>query len=214
MADQFLYLDETGTLDFEARPGEAYFGVGTVHYEGDHASEIWDGHQLRCELEAKGISLTRGLHAKNDSASTRSQVYDLIALHGARFDSTMLRKDKAYPSVQAAGKIRLYKMAVWLHLKHVIYKVSVAGDRIFVIAGHLQTSSHRDAIRNAVKDVCGQLGFNREVVPCIWEAPTAWGIQAADYMLWRVQREVEGKSVPGYATSVDPLIKSQFKPWG
>jgi hypothetical protein len=30
-------------------------------------------------------------------------------------------------------------------------------------------------------------------VTCIWEAPSAWGIQSADYALWRIQRIVEDK---------------------
>ncbi|MCW2791957.1 MAG: hypothetical protein JWO76_1055 [Nocardioides sp.] len=67
MVDHYLYLDETGTLDFENRPGEEYFGVGTAHFEGDHRDAIWEGHQLRVGLEAKGIKLPKGLHAKNDS---------------------------------------------------------------------------------------------------------------------------------------------------
>lgn len=212
--DHYLYLDETGTLDFEARPGEEFFGVGTAHYPGEHAQELWQGHQLRCQLEAGGVRLQKGLHAKNDSAATRAQVYRIVANQGARFDSTLLKKANAYPRVKAEGKVRLYKMALWLHLKHVIGLVSSPGDRVFVVVGHLQTSTRRDAIRHAVKDVCSQMGYDREVVACIWDAPTSWGIQVADYMLWRVQREAEGKNVPTYSDAVEPLIHSRFAPWG
>lgn len=214
MTDHYLYLDETGTLDFEARPGEAFFGVGTAHFAGDHSAEIWDGHQLRTGLEVKGVRLPKGLHAKNDSASTRVEMYDLLAAQAPRFDATMLRKERAYPNIKAAGKVRLYKMAVWLHLKHVIYQISIPGDRVFVIVGNLQTTKHRDAIRDAVKDVCAQLNYSRDVIPCIWEAPSAWGIQVVDYLLWREQREVEGKKVPSYTDCVVPLRASSFKPWG
>lgn len=214
MTDQYLYLDETGTLDFETRKGEAYFGVGTAHFEGNHAAALWAGHQMRCELESKGIRLPKGLHAKNDSHSTRREVYALIGRQAPRVDITMLRKERAFERVKAGGKVRLYKMAIWLHLKHVVPKVSVAGDRVFLVLGHLQTSSRRDAIRNAVADVCGQLNYTREVTPCIWEAPTAWGIQVVDYVLWREQRIYEEKSLPAYTDVVKPLVRSSFTPWG
>lgn len=172
------------------------------------------GNQLRVGLEAKGIKLPKGLHAKNDSHPTRTAVYAELAAQPVRFDATMLKKEAAYATVRAAGKVRLYGMAVWLHLKHVVSRVTASGDRVFVIAGHLQTSSHREAIRHAVDDVCGQLQFSRTVVPCIWEASSSWRIQAADYALWRVQRIVEGKSVPAYSDVIEPNIRSTFRPWG
>lgn len=214
MTDHYLYLDETGTLDFETRPGEAFFGVGTVHYPGNHAAAIWQGHELRCELESSGVSLPKGLHAKNDSAATRAQVYRLVAEQAPRFDGTLLRKERAYANVRSGGKVRLYKMALWLHLKHVIPAVSVRGDRIFVIVGSLKTNNKRDAIRHALEDVCGQLANTREVIPCIWDAPTGWGIQVVDYMLWRAQRDIEGKKVPPYTDCVAALVGQPFTPWG
>lgn len=110
-----------------------------------HRDAVWEGHQLRVGLEAKGIKLPRGLHAKNDSHPTRGDVYATLAAQ-VRFDASLLKKSAAYPNARAAGKVRLFKMAIWLHLKHVIPLVSATGDRIFVIAGHLQTSGHRDAI--------------------------------------------------------------------
>lgn len=212
--DHYLYLDETGTLDFEARPGECFFGVGTAHFDGDHGAAIWEGHQLRTTLEAKGIRLPKGLHAKNDSAATRVEMYQLIAQQAPRFDATMLRKANAYPYVQAAGKVRLYKLAVFMHLKYVVPAISSPGDRVFVIVGNLQTTKHRDAIRDAVHDICAQVRGPRIVVPCIWEAPSSWGIQVVDYLLWRQQRQSEGKTVPTYTDQVAPLRHSARHVWG
>lgn len=92
--------------------------------------------------------------------------------------------------------------------------MSRPGDRIFVVAGHLQTTGHREAIRHAIDDVCAQVEFGRTVVPCIWEAPSSWGIQAADYALWRIQRGVEGKTIPLYADQIRDQIATTFYPWG
>ena len=214
MTDHYLYLDETGTLDFESRPGEAFFGVGTAHFAGDHRDAIWAGHQLRIELEAKGVKLPKGLHAKNDSHPTRQQTCETLAVQSVRFDATLLKKDAAYDRVKTAGKVRLYKTAVWLHLKYVIPTVSAHSDRVFVIAGNLQTGSHREAIRHAVDDVCAQLESPREVVPIIWESPSSWGLQAADYALWRVQRIAESKNVPGYTALLEDKTESVFYLWG
>jgi hypothetical protein len=214
MTDHYIYLDETGTLDFETREGENYFGVGTVHFAGDHRDAIWAGFQLRVNLESQGIRLTRGLHAKDDSHATRREVYAEIAQQEPAVSSTMLCKANAFPSVRQQGKVRLYKMAVWLHLKYVIPKVSRPGDRVLVIVGTLQTSAKRDAIRRAVHDVCQQLDYDREVVPCIWDASSSWGIQVADYCLWAIQRRVEGKRVEPATELIDGLLKKPFLPWG
>lgn len=59
---------------------------------------------------------------------------------------------------------------------------------MYFIAGHLQTSTKRAAIGDAVRDVCTQLATDRSIVPRIWDAPSSWGIQVADYGLWSTQR--------------------------
>lgn len=168
---------------------------------------------MRLSLAAAGIRLPKGLHAKNDSAATRAQVFELIAAQSPRLDATLLLKSNAQPQVRRAGKVRLYKLAVWMHLKHVIPTISGPGDSIFVIAGHLQTTGHRDAIRAAISDFASQLDNDRRVVACIWEAPSSWGIQVADYALWRIQREDAGRPLLRSAELIDPYIASRFYPW-
>lgn len=44
------------------------------------------------------------------------------------------------------------------------------------------------AMGDAVRNVCSQLADERTIVPCIWVAPSSWGIQVADYGLWSAQR--------------------------
>jgi len=209
----YLYLDETGTLDFETREGEAYFGVGTACYSGKHGEVLWSGLELRTMLEERGVHLPKGFHAKNYSHPTRAAVYELIAQQNVRFEATMLNKGIANENVKAGGKIRLYQTALWLHLKYVVPEVSSPGNQIFVIAGHLQTTGKREAIKRAVEDVCQQLARDRIVVPCIWDAASSWGIQAVDYALWSVQREVEGKLVPDYCGLISSKIKTVARPW-
>jgi len=142
------------------------------------------------------------------------EVYELIAQQSVRFDVTMLNKKNANEYIQASGKIRLYKTALWLHLKNVIPEISKPGDRVFVIAGHLQTTGKRDAVKHAVDDVCQQFTPDRAVIPCIWDASSSWGIQAADYALWSVQRRIERKTVPEYCELIQSRIKTVSLPWG
>lgn len=214
MADIFMYADETGDLDMTGSVGASqYFGFGTAVFAGDHGHHLWEGLELRCALEAKGVRLPRGFHAKNDSHTTRTQVFDLIRRQRPRLDTTFLLKANAYPTIKQAGQVRLYKMAWYLHFKEIARRVSNVGDRLFVIIGMLQTHNKRDAIRHALEDVCGQVG-GRTIVPCIWDAPSSWGIQVADYGLWAVQRKVEGRDCPWFDACVRPTLRTTFMPWG
>lgn len=215
MAEVYLYADETGDLDMAGSPGSStYFGFGTAVFRRDHGEELWEGLQLRCSLEERGVRLPKGLHAKNDSRSTRSQAFELIRRQAPRLDTTFLCKQRAYDSIKARGPVYVYKLAWFLHFKEVARQVSNPGDTLYVIVGSLQTHNKRDAIRHALEDVCAQVGRDRTIVPCIWDAQTSWGIQVADYGLWAVQRVLEGRVCPWYEPCVQPLLASKFLPWG
>jgi hypothetical protein len=214
MTDLYMYADETGDLDMTGSAGASrYFGFGTAVFSDGHGHQLWEGLQLRCALEARGVRLPRGFHAKNDSHATRTEVFDLIRRQGPRFDTTFLLKANAYDRIKRQGPVSLYKMAWFLHFKEVSRQVSRSGDRLYVIIGMLQTNNKRDAIRHALEDVCAQVG-DREIVPCIWDAPSSWGIQVADYGLWAVQRRLEGRPCSWFDTCVSPTLESTFTPWG
>jgi hypothetical protein len=214
MADVYMYADETGDLDMSGSDkASTYFGFGTAVFPDGHGHRLWEGLQLRCQLEAKGVRLPRGFHAKNDSHSTRAEVFDLIRQQAPRFDTTFLYKANAYDGVKQRGQVYLYKMAWFLHFKEIARQVSTAGDRLFVVVGMLQTNNKRDAIRHALHDVCAQVG-DRIIVPCIWDAPSSWGIQVADYALWAVQRQLEGRTGKWLDICVEPTLRSIFMPWG
>jgi len=215
MADVYMYADETGDLDMSSAPGSSqYFGFGTAVFADDHGQDLWDGMRLRCALERKGVRVPSGVHAKDDSWATRAEVFDLIKQQQPRFDTTFLLKANAFDSIKAAGPVRLYKMAWYLHFKEVARQVTDPGDTLYVVVGTLHTNNKRDAIRHALSDVCAQVGRDREIIPCIWEAKSAWGIQVADYGLWAVQRILEGRECKAYETCVQPTLHSRFTPWG
>lgn len=210
-----MYADETGDLDMTGSVGTSrYFGFGTAVFNGDHGRELWQGLQLRAELERNGVNVPRGLHAKNDSYATRDEVFDVIRRQGPRLDTTFLCKANAYPYIREAGPSRLYKLAWYLHFKEIVRHVSRPRDTLYVIAATLSTNRKTMNARAALADVCQQTAQGREIVLCVWDAPSAWGIQVADYGLWAVQRILEGRICKWYDDCIRPTLQSTFMPWG
>lgn len=215
MADYFVYMDETGTLDFgpPRSPTESpYFGFGSVIFPGEHSAAVWDGHILRAALESRGVRIPSQFHAKNDSWETRGDVFAVIAGQSPRFDATLLWKEKALPRVVASGKPRLYKLALYLHLKYLCAHVFDRHDRLYVVVATIGTKAMRTAAAAAVDDVAAQMP--QEVTACFWNSSSTWGLQVADYLLWARQRVLLGKPVNVYATHIEPLVETTFFPWG
>nr|WP_247600891.1 DUF3800 domain-containing protein [Cellulomonas hominis] len=210
-----MYADETGNLDYEGDGKEGaspYFGFGTAVFDHDHGSELWEGLLLRADLESRGLNLPKGFHAINDSNHTRGDMFELIKQQAPRIDTTFLCKANAYDYVKQRGQMYLYKMAWFQHFKYVAPRVATAEDRLFVIAGSFGTKSRQTQARLALADVCDQMRMN--IVLCIWDASSSWGLQVADYALWAVHRNLLGRPCYWYEESVLPTLHSTFKPWG
>lgn len=215
MVDVYLYADETGNLDYdgEGKAGaSAYFGFGTAVFDRDHGSELWEGLRLRASLEQRGLNLPHGFHAVNDSNVTRSEMFALIREQAPRFDTTFLCKANAYPSVKARGQMYLYKLAWFQHLKFVAPRVAGEDDTLYVIVGTFGTKARATQARAAIADVCNQVG--RNIVLCVWEAATCWGLQVADYALWAQHRVLLDRPCSWHALAIAPTMKSSFLPWG
>lgn len=215
MADVYVYADETGDLDLTGSKGSStYFGIGTATLTGEHGGHIWDAVSLRFKLEQLGIRRGRGFHAVDDTRHTRHEVYALLRKQAPRIDVTLLRKGNAYPYVAARGQMHIYKMAWYLHFKHVVFQVSSPGDTVYVIAATLGTTKRKTAAWSALHDVCIVQGpADREIVLCQWDSASSWGLQLADYALWSVQRNVE-QGDDTWMPYVQPTLGSVFKPWG
>ena len=245
MGEIWVYADETGNLDHgtAGKSGASdYFGFGTATFDGDHGPHLWSGLKLRATVEAQGLSLPRGFHArpsptvitsrpichirdhprqlslprgfhaKDDSRTTRSVMFDEIARQAPRFDATLLYKPNAYDRVRAQGEMRLYKTAWFLHLRRVAVEVAQPGDTITVVAGSFGTRARATQARAALADVCEQV--QRDIRLCVWDAPTSWGLQVADYGLWAVQRRPVKGECSWFEACVRPSLVSTSAPWG
>jgi hypothetical protein len=215
MADVYIYADETGNLDFDGamkQGGSAYFGFGTAVFREDHGEYLWRGLRLRASLEQQGMNLPKGFHAVNDSARTRALVFEELRAQNPRIDATLLLKSNAYDSIRRAGEMRLYKMAWYLHFKHVADEVSAEGDTLYVVVSTLSTKARQTQASAALRDVCAQM--NRKSVLCVWDAGTSWGLQIADYALWAIQRRADGGTGTWWKDYVRTSTTSVFFPWG
>lgn len=131
MADFYLYANETGNLDLDGASkhgGSAHFGFGTAVFGDRHGDYLWRGLRLRAQLEGEGVRLPKGFHAVNDSTRTRTVMFDELKTQAPRIDATLLLKSNAYDYVRNAGEMRLYKLAWYLHFKHVAESISQLGD--------------------------------------------------------------------------------------
>lgn len=210
-----MYADETGDLDTSGSTGTStYFGFGTSVFAGEHGHALWQGLQLRCMLEQRGVKLPKGFHAKNDSHATRDEVFAVIGAQTPRFDTTFLLKSNAFPRVKDAGKLRLYKLAWFQHFRKIITEVSAPGDTVYVIAATLNVKSKLESAHTALDDVCSQFANDRTITLCVWDAPSSWGVQVADYGLWATQRVLENRECSWYESFVLPTLKSLNTPWG
>lgn len=215
----YLYADETGNLDYEGTPNpkgggaSIYFGFGTATFStNDHGDDLLEGLHLRAKCSKAGMALPKGFHACDDSNKTRSEMYAAIQKQSPRFDTTFLYKSNAYRHVKAAGPMRLYKIAWFLHLKEIALQVSEPNDELFVVVSEFGTKGTRRAAFEAVHDVCQQI--DRDITLCVWTAQSAWGLQVADYGLWAVQRNLEGKRCTWYEPCIAPSLATLFTPWG
>lgn len=214
----YIYVDETGNLDMSVHKKDAtpIFGIGTATYKGHHGQHLWDGLQLRLELEAAGIRLPNGFHAVVDRPSTRHRVIDLILSQAPRLDATLLRKEGAYPYVKVKIKdthgIYLYKEAWFLHFKYILERIPM-GSKVFVIAGTLGSRKEAAAARAALDDVCVQFATRREITLCTWDSSTSWALQVADYAAWSAYRHAT-RDRCDYYTRLGGLFRSTFMPWG
>jgi hypothetical protein len=210
--DVWIYLDESGTVDFNPSASNSpYFAFGSASTAGDHL-DVFRGYLI---ARASRNGVENGFHAYNDSAGSKQALFDVMRESDLEFASTFMAKANADPDVVSRPKVWFYKHTLFLHLGAVIPKVSRPGDIVHVVAAHISMDAKRDAVIHAVEDVCSQVAWRRTVVAHIWKSPTSAGLQMADYALWATQRKiVQGKQCSWYDNVVRPKERFNNFPWG
>lgn len=197
VARKYLFADESGNFDFKDhnvhRGATKYFAVGTVLFEqeGDRKALEQDLHDLRYEMIHNGLPLNGYFHATEDKQAVRDGVFEVLARNKFTVDVTILEKAKAKPSIRRTDEY-FYQHAWYFHLKYFADRSFQADDDLTVICSTLGTKKKSKAFREAVENVVTQtcdFRVKRRVLahPCATDVC----LQAADYALWAVMRDIE-----------------------
>ena len=197
MAHKYLFADESGNFDFKDhtknRGATQYFAVGTILFEEEtHRVALQrDLHDLRYEMIHNGLPLKGAFHATEDKQAVRDGVFEVLARHKFIVDVTILEKAKSQPHIRRSDE-HFYKHAWFYHLKYFADRSFQPDDDLTVICSTLGTKKRQRLFREAVEDVvtqCCDIRVKRRVVahPCATDVC----LQAADYALWAVMRDVE-----------------------
>ncbi len=191
MSRKHFFVDEAGNFDFSDNPGASrYFILTSVVMDDDGCAMADSLLNLRRELVWEGHSLTDAFHAKNDKPDVRERVFELIAGMNIRIDTTILEKRKTIPERQETRAF--YKLAWYLHAKHVIPNVCASSEELMVVAASIGTRKERNRIERAVKDVVDQCGRSEDnTTVSHWPALSDPCLQVADYCCWAIQRKWE-----------------------
>jgi hypothetical protein len=217
MSRVHVFGDEAGDLVFKPSGNgvSKNFIIGTVAMEDCSIAE--DLTALRRELAWDGLHLDQ-FHATEDKQLVRDRVFEIIAAHDLQFHATSYEKRKARPYTYS-DPLYFYKLAWYLHFKHVAPEIADEKDELLVVASSLQIKRKRKttkaAIHQAVTEVVNQVSPTVSCHCAFSPAQSDPCLQVADYMTWAIQRKRES----GDSRSYD-LIKHQidsdydFFKWG
>ncbi len=209
MAERYVFSDEAGNFDFSRQSGASrYFILGTVTANDCHVGDQL--LQLRREMGWRGTHLDKVFHATDDPQAVRDEVFGILARGDFRIDATILEKRKAQPHLHHESA--LYKMAWFLHFKHVAPLIAGPDDRLFVVASRLGTKKKRGSFHTAVDDVVDQVSPCASHRVAFWPAESDPCLQVADYCVWAIQRKWERDDSRSYDLIKDK-IKSEFDVW-
>jgi hypothetical protein len=194
---KFLFADESGNFDFRDHtkyPGATrYFAVGTMMIESEVAMRKLrdDLANLRYELLDNGLAVGDEFHATDDKQPVRNAVFDVLRGHDFKLDVTILEKAKAQPQTRYSDPT-FYKYAWFYHLKYFADRYFKPQDELTVVSAALGTKKSRKVFSSAVEDVvdqCCHYEVKRKLA--FWPSATDPCLQAVDYALWAVMRDIE-----------------------
>jgi hypothetical protein len=209
MEDRYVFSDEAGNFDFSRGSGASrYFILGTVAANDCRIGD--ELLQLRRDLGWRGVHLDKVFHATEDPQSVRDDVFMVLSGGDFRIDATILEKSKA--QLHLHNERALYKMAWYLHFKHVAPAVATPADRMFVVASSLGTKKKRATFHTAVDEVVDQVSPCASHRVAFWPAASDPCLQVVDYCVWAIQRKWEREDTRSYDLIADK-IDSEFDVW-
>lgn len=206
MPRRYVFADEAGNLDFKHGQGASrYFILTTVTMADCSVGDALT--TLRRELAWERVDHPGHFHATEDPQAIRDRVFEVLASHDFRIDATIFDKPKTQPHLQTIEAF--YKLAWFLHFKHVAPRITTRKDELLVVAAAFGTRKQRSLFSKVVQDVVNQ------VTPVIWPRTAFWGadcepcLQAADYCCWALQRKWERGDERSYQLIRDK-VRSEY----
>jgi hypothetical protein len=211
--EHWLFGDESGNFDFSPK-GTKYFLVGTITASDTTATNLRRNLDLlRESLAAEGADHDGVFHAAEDRQAVRDRVFTAIVSARPRCDVTILDKARAYDHLRETDE-RFYQYAWFYHLRYVLRYAAMPGDTVHIRLADIGTKAKRVAFRSAVDDVLHQLrGPSVTLKLAFWKPGVDSGLQAADYVLWAVARNLERNDPRSYRL-IEPLLASEFHLFG
>jgi hypothetical protein len=166
---------------------------------------------LRRELAWEGIGNDSEFHATTDTQQVRDRVFQVLQQHDFRVDVTLLEKRKAAPQTRISHE-RFYKLAWFLHMKHVAPRIVKPRDELFVVGASIGVKKMRSVMHGAVRDVIRQVSPTTQFRTASWSAHSEPCLQVADYCCWAVSRKWESGDSRSYDLIRD-RIRTEFDAW-
>jgi hypothetical protein len=206
LALRYLFLDESGTLDFTPK-GTRYFALTSIGIDDCRCGN--ELIELRRTLALQGISLVQEFHATEDYQHVRDRVFASISQHKMRIDSTIVEKSGIAEHLRAS-EYRFYKQILFRHLKHVVPQIMQPDDTLLVVCAALGTRRDREIHRANLQDVIEQVQPSGSVIRfAFWPAAIEPCLQVADYCSWAIHRKWERHDERSYVLISD-MICSEF----
>ena len=202
-----VFADESGNFDFARKKGASRYFILTTN--ACPSCAVGDALlRLRREIAWEGHGTDSEFHATTDSQAVRDRVFAVLQDHAFRVDATILEKAKANPHTRSTEE-RFYKLAWWLHMKHVAPRVVCAHDELFVVGASLGVKKKRAVMHEAVRDVIQRVSPTSTFRTASWNAHSEPCLQVADYCCWALARKWEQGDDRSYALIQDK-IGSEF----
>lgn len=202
-----VFADESGNFDFSRKPGASrYFILTTVACPGYAVGDAL--LRLRRDIAWEGHGTDSEFHATTDAQAVRDRVFAILQAHDFRVDATIMEKAKANPQTRGSDE-RFYKLAWYLHMKHVAPRVARAPDELFVVGASLGVKKKRAVMHQAIKDVVRQVSPTTHFRTASWNAHSEPCLQVADYCCWALSRKWEKEDDRSYAL-IRHKISSEF----
>lgn len=205
----YLFLDESGNLDFSAR-GTRYFVLTSVSTKRPfQINDALDSYKYDC-IEY-GLEEER-FHCANDNAHVRNRVFDLIGhrLDDVDIDSLLVEKRKTSPALTAER--RFYPEMLGHLLKNVLARPShQEAEEIIIITDTIPLQKRRQSIEKAIKLTLAQmLPVSPKYRVLHHDSRSHYGLQIADYCCWAIFRKHE-REESAYFDRISSAVRSEFE---